>query len=346
MVMFKRIIPMVLVFCTCLTIATPVYAETREYKNNLEEVPKLKLERNVLKEEEDAIRKAEGGIVLNDIDNRSVSINSNTPETSIKVGIGGNAYEYMSAGEVTWFSFQTVESPYYQGVYDIYSTGSTDTYAQLYKKDSNGSMVRIAYNDDSGEGSNFKFSYVLNGSTVYYVKVNGYSSSTTGSYYFNVERHVDEVSDDIGNGGSWIINGDSPIPTVNGVVYKITYLNAEDTEALYAAFNESVFSVILDWAVSESAGYAVPKIATKLGVSSGQAMLIFSLFCLGSDVANTSMKNKIWNASDGLDTGISITTENVQGSMYYDVDTWYEPMMYGAPGYLGYFDQDDIEIGR
>lgn len=343
--MLKRIISFVLILCTCLTISTPVYAEVNVH-DDLEIVPQLKKERNVLQEDVDSISKTNGNKGFIDASELFVSINRNTENNPIYVDLGEREYNYLNAGDVIWYAFYTVESPYYQGVYDIYTTGNTDTYGQLYRKDSQGNMILIDSNDDSGEGSNFKFSYILNGSTVYYVKVRGYSSSTTGSFYFNVERHVDKVADNNSNGGSWIINGNSPIPTVNGCVYRITYLNAKNTRALYSAFNESVYDIILDWCITETAGYAIPKIMTKLGVSSPQAMLIFSIFCLGHNVANTAMKNKIWNASNGLNTGISVTTESIQGSMYYNTKTWSGSMMYGAPGYLGHFDKNDIKIGR
>jgi len=77
-----------------------------------------------------------------------------------------------SAGDNDYYRFW-----FSGGVLNVYTLGSTDTYAYLYN--SNGSL--LTYNDDGGQGLNF---YINRSSTsgYYYLRVRHFSSSRTGAY--------------------------------------------------------------------------------------------------------------------------------------------------------------------
>lgn len=68
--------------------------------------------------------------------------------------------------------------------YIFQGTGSTDTYSYLF----NSSQSQIAYDDDSGTGSQFKISYVCTAGETYYLGVAFYSSSKTGDIPFSISE--------------------------------------------------------------------------------------------------------------------------------------------------------------
>ncbi|MFP4460143.1 MAG: C10 family peptidase [Candidatus Zixiibacteriota bacterium] len=63
--------------------------------------------------------------------------------------------------------------------YMFYTTGNTDTYAELYD---DCIMPRITYDDDSGFEFNCKLFYTPSISGIYYLAIKGYSETTTGDY--------------------------------------------------------------------------------------------------------------------------------------------------------------------
>lgn len=118
---------------------------------------------------------------------------------------GTSTYSYLSAGEINMFHYDV--SPSGKGAYNLYSTGSTDTYAYLYER--NGIWPFEHYdllksNDDSGESLNFRIERDLDNYEDYYVKVRGFSTSTTGSYRLYFEPNIDKEI--YSNGGEWIQN--------------------------------------------------------------------------------------------------------------------------------------------
>jgi len=84
-------------------------------------------------------------------------------------------------GDVDYFKF-SASAGY---TYTIYTTGSTDTY--IYLEGSSG--WTLDQDDDSGDGLNASVSYFGWYNCTIYVKVCGYSSSTTGSYTLHVSRY-------------------------------------------------------------------------------------------------------------------------------------------------------------
>lgn len=70
------------------------------------------------------------------------------------------------------------------GVFTVYTTGSMDSYGRLYN--SSGSLLKL--NDDqSSSNYNFKIQYEAKAAGYYYIRVNHYSSTATGSYKLRVD---------------------------------------------------------------------------------------------------------------------------------------------------------------
>lgn len=79
------------------------------------------------------------------------------------------------AGEFDWYKFHA--SAGY--TYVIYSEGVTNTYAQLY---SNCTGALLLWDDNSGEGNNFKLEFTPATTGIYYLKVRGSVPSVSGIY--------------------------------------------------------------------------------------------------------------------------------------------------------------------
>lgn len=108
------------------------------------------------------------------------------------IGTAGNVFrstmEYVNgkinyAGDVDYIKF----TPYTTKLYRIYTTGSTDTYGQLY----NSAGVLLRSDDDSGTGNNFLMKYSLTKGNSYYIKIQ-HSNNGTGSYVFFI--HDDAIN--------------------------------------------------------------------------------------------------------------------------------------------------------
>ena len=70
--------------------------------------------------------------------------------------------------------------PLVSGSITIYSGGGlSDTYGYLY----DGDKSQLAYDDDSGDGNNFKITYNVTAGSLYYIRPCGYSSSGTTTVY-------------------------------------------------------------------------------------------------------------------------------------------------------------------
>jgi len=100
-----------------------------------------------------------------------------TLSEATQVALGSSTAGSLLAGDIDYFRV-TVSS---LGTLVAYTTGSTDTYGSIW--DDSGSV--LAENDESGEGSNFLVFTSVDAGT-YYIKVRGYSSSTTGNYTLHV----------------------------------------------------------------------------------------------------------------------------------------------------------------
>ena len=88
----------------------------------------------------------------------------------------------LSAGQHCWYKFTPSDS----GEYRFYSSGSADTFGQLYQE-----STLLASNDNSGDGNNFLFSQSLTAGTEYRLRVKGATLSSSGSFSLHVSRRFD-----------------------------------------------------------------------------------------------------------------------------------------------------------
>lgn len=93
---------------------------------------------------------------------------------------------HLSPGEEIYFKFTSTDT-YNTIIQSLYTSDNVDTYAYLY--DSNRNLLES--NDDSGIGYNFLFDRWQRGEVLYYIKVRGYSSSTTGTFTIKAEKDSD-----------------------------------------------------------------------------------------------------------------------------------------------------------
>ena len=72
----------------------------------------------------------------------------------------------------------------------VYTSGSMDTYIEIYGPDSYGTFLNE--NDDGGEGTNASISFGVENYQTYWILVRGFADSSTGSYDLHVETTVIE----------------------------------------------------------------------------------------------------------------------------------------------------------
>ena len=84
------------------------------------------------------------------------------------------------SGDYNWYSFTAPSA----GQYTFTTTGSLDTIGELYT-----SMTgsRVAVDDDSGTGTNFRLTRYMSGGETVYLKVRAYNTRT-GAYTVSVSR--------------------------------------------------------------------------------------------------------------------------------------------------------------
>ena len=95
------------------------------------------------------------------------------------MSLDANYNDYISAGEHIWYKYTPDETCYYE----IESFGSSDTYAILYYN-----ATIQEWNDDAGEGSNFKILTRLTEGNEYRLLVKGFSNSVTGSFQVKIKK--------------------------------------------------------------------------------------------------------------------------------------------------------------
>lgn len=86
----------------------------------------------------------------------------------------------LNAGKQAIFKFIPDED----GYYSFFSSGDDDTYGYIYDEN----MRQLAYDDDGGNGSNFKASYEMTAGTVYLLAARYYNSNKTGSFDVSVSK--------------------------------------------------------------------------------------------------------------------------------------------------------------
>ena len=109
-----------------------------------------------------------------------------------RVSVPSDTDGVLTAGDTDYFRIDINGS----GTLEVYTSGSTDTVGRL--EDAGGS--RLAENDDSGSGLNFRIEREVSTGT-YYVRVRGVTGSTAGAYTLHVRFEVAAVdpADDHGD---------------------------------------------------------------------------------------------------------------------------------------------------
>jgi len=97
--------------------------------------------------------------------------------------VGGNiTVSVVSKSSTATTSSYLAFVPLVSGSVSIYSAnGLSDTYGYLY----NSSKSQLTYNDDDGDGNNFKITYTVTAGTLYYVRACGYSGSGSTTVYLS-----------------------------------------------------------------------------------------------------------------------------------------------------------------
>ena len=99
----------------------------------------------------------------------------------------GSSYSVtLGAADITYYSF----TPEKTAVYSFSTTGDYDTYGYLY----DASFSQLTYNDDSDDGSNMCITYQCTAGTTYYIGLKFYSSSTSGTFTFNVSAGYENIA--------------------------------------------------------------------------------------------------------------------------------------------------------
>ena len=91
----------------------------------------------------------------------------------------------ISSGDADWYRF----IPTISGVYEISTSGSEDTYGELFSelKCNGDSAGVIEYDDDGGEDYNFRIEINLNQGQTVFIRVRGYAYLSVEHYFLNIE---------------------------------------------------------------------------------------------------------------------------------------------------------------
>ena len=100
--------------------------------------------------------------------------------TSVNLGISKSGTINYN-GDEDWFVFNCTNG----GLYNVYSSGSTDTVGALYELE-NGSLTSVGQDNNGDLNDNFRINTNLKSNTKYYLQVK-HSSTGTGNYYIHFE---------------------------------------------------------------------------------------------------------------------------------------------------------------
>lgn len=100
----------------------------------------------------------------------------------------------LASGECYWFVFSAPQN----ATYIFETTGSMDTYGELFSQMVSGRTndCLITSDDDSGEGNNFKITYLMNKGDVVYLRVRGYNWDRAGEFTLSMSSldHVHQYN--------------------------------------------------------------------------------------------------------------------------------------------------------
>lgn len=262
------------------------------------------------------------------------------PGDATRISVNSTVSAAISpSGDVDWFVFNTTPGA---GAYNIYTTGSIDTYGEIYKKNIFGQYVLIDSDDDDGDGANFRLDYGLNASTDYYIKVRHYSVGI-GNYSLRVQENLN-TQGNTPAGGTWIATNTSPAPSTTYIVQKITYLTTAEANAMYIYKLEqdqfSIFNVVRASTVSAAADYLVQK----LGILKNPALWLATFMMTTTWEMLSSLDNAAFKQASSSGTrGVKVTSvlASVGGGIYSSInvyDPWTSSTITGQSRYWGYFD--------
>ncbi|MGE4284724.1 MAG: S8 family serine peptidase, partial [Clostridia bacterium] len=104
-----------------------------------------------------------------------IPYNNGSFESALELQTGRGRYnKFNSRDEKHYYKFTT--SPGEAAEYNIYSTGGTDVYVDLYNSDEQ----HVTYDDDGGIGWNFDMTRTLDADSIYYIKVGTYGVGEYG----------------------------------------------------------------------------------------------------------------------------------------------------------------------
>lgn len=236
--------------------------------------------------------------------------------TAPTVTMGVTSISY--GGTVTYFKFVAPQN--YS--YDIYSTDITgDSYGYLY--DSAGSQ--LAYNDDGGDGLNFKIVYTLSGGVTYYIGVRNYGGSAANTCNLNIDYgNAPPVVTD----GNISISGSSGIYKINDTVtatWNNTAAGDNNTDISSVYVNFSQFGGGASVAASNSSGtWTASYTLTSGNIDAANRNVSVTandtggLSTTAADTSNASVDNQLPVISDGY---ISINSGTGAGGTFISGDT-------------------------
>lgn len=236
------------------------------------------------------------------------------------------------AGDIDYIHFSSASTNQYNLAYNIYSTGTLDTYGYLYEEE-NFLWWFPRYelrdeDDDSGSGLNFRIEYDLDGYEDYFIKIRAYSSTQTGSYAIRAEPNIDSKYST--QGGTWI--KESRYNQNYSPAYRKDFLNQEQTAFLYYILSDSLMGTdsygnplygddLLQTYLTDGLSVVLSLVALWFKPLTIPAALIGSLFYLASYTTSTSEAEELYYASNA-------TTETyVVGNQVITEITFHDPVI-------------------
>lgn len=273
------------------------------------------------------------------------------PSSATSISEGTGKTKSLTAGGVVWFVFTTPSA----GAYNIYTTGSTNTYGELYKKGLLG-LSLVAETGSGGSGTNFYIRDDLKNNTTYYVKVKGQTTTVSGSFTFYVKGNKDSQVSSNGGVWNWTTNVEDP----DGVYYnidQITYLNATQATGYYNLVATDNVRTVRDAVLNLTTTKAIEYLMAYYGVSSTVASWILDALAVGSAVMpNIPSLTSIelasiadaagYNPSTGIcSRGLKVyslttytsTSTGMIPVMLNTYESWTGSTMYGEKYYRGAF---------
>lgn len=273
-----------------------------------------------------------------------------------KISIGKSDTDTLTAGGSHWYKFKTSNG----GGYNIYSTGSSDIKATLYKKNFLGKLTKVSSDDNSGTDLNFKIKSSLSSTTTYYIKVYSSKSSCNREYSIHVKQNIDSTKS--ASGGSWKPKQGSPDPDGQFVtINKLVYLDKNAAAGYYVMVDNDNFKKTRDKIISMSTSAATAYLGTKYKFLSGAAIGYImgeAVNWITPNLTDLEKKAILENGnatknSDGTYTfknGIVITSMTTYASTISGgtlpitsntYSSWTSTYMKGAEGYRGTFSKTD-----